>query len=89
MPPGLNERLLEAAGFRLLHREDASAGLLRNAGGRLAARLNHRLELERLEGEAAFERQQRYLETVVDLARRGSLSRWLYVAESAAVGPRE
>jgi len=52
------------------------------ARGRLAARIAHRGELERAEGPAAFERQQRYLETVIALADRRSVSRTMYLAES-------
>jgi len=81
-PPGCNESLLKAAGLRLLDRRDRTAGLLENAAGRLRARLAHRAELEPLEGEG-FERQCRYLETVIALARRSAVSRVAYLAERA------
>jgi len=81
VPPGFNERLLESSGLRLIHAEDRTANLLRNAAGRFAARLAHSFELEPLEGVSNFERQQRYLETVISLARRGAVTRMLYVAE--------
>jgi SAM-dependent methyltransferase len=84
VPPGFNERALEAAGFRSLKVEDRTASALKNAAGRLAASLAHRAELEALEGAASFERQQRYLEVVIDLARRGALSRMMYLAEGGA-----
>jgi len=80
--PGFNERLLEKAGFRLLETEDRTSGALKNAKGRLAARLAHRAELERREGAADFERQQRYLETVIEISSRGAVSRMMYLAES-------
>ncbi len=79
--PGFNERLLEETGFRLLEVEDRTAGALTNARGRLAARSAHRTQLERLEGASEFERQQRYLETVVEISRRGAVSRMMYLAE--------
>jgi SAM-dependent methyltransferase len=82
VPPGYNDRLLDEAGLRLQHREDRTAGLCQIAAGRLAARVAHRSELERLEGSSSFERQQQYLETVVRLAQRGALARLLYAAES-------
>ena len=82
--PGLNERLLEAAGLRVLDVEDRTASVLGNAGGRLSARLAHREELEALEGPAGFEAERRYLETVIELTRRGAVSRMAYLAESAA-----
>jgi SAM-dependent methyltransferase len=83
VPDGFNEHLLERAGLRAVVREDRTESLLRNAGGRLAARLAHRAELEEVEGGDEFERQRRYLEVVDALARRGAMSRFLYVAESA------
>jgi len=81
-PPGFNEKMLEQAGLRLLQCTDRTASLLKNAAGRLSARLAHRAELERLEGPSSFERQVRYLETVMDLSRRGAVSRMSYLAES-------
>ena len=81
--PGFNERMLVEAGFRVLHTEDRTASLLNHASGRLAARAARRSELEGLEGAEHCARQQRYLETVVALARRGALSRVMYFAEVA------
>jgi SAM-dependent methyltransferase len=80
--PDFNERLLERTGLRLIEREDRTASLLKNASGRIKARLAHRNELEALEGEKGFALQQEYLETVLDLAARGALSRFLYLAEA-------
>jgi cyclopropane fatty-acyl-phospholipid synthase-like methyltransferase len=81
--PGYNELMVEEAGFRILHTEDRTANLLNNAAGRLAARDTHRKELLQLEGREEFDRQRRYLETVVDLSRRGILARVMYLAETA------
>ena len=83
--PGFNEHLLEAVGFRLLETEDRTASVLKSATGRRKARLAHRGELEQLEGRRAFERQQRYLDTVVELSQRGAVSRMMYLAESVAL----
>ena len=80
--PGFNERALETAGFELLEIEDRTESVLANATGRLAARLAHRQELEQVESAAGFERQQRYLETVIALARRRAVSRTMYLASS-------
>ena len=84
VPPGFNERALEVAGFRLQKVEDQTASALKNAAGRLAASLAHRAELVALEGAASFERQRSYLEVVIGLARRGTLSRMMYLAEAEA-----
>jgi cyclopropane fatty-acyl-phospholipid synthase-like methyltransferase len=79
---GFNERALETAGFRLLEVEDRTASVMANAGGRLSAREAHRAELGAVEGENAFAREQRFLETVLMLARRGAVSRLMYLAEA-------
>jgi len=82
VPPGYNERTLELAGFRLVMCIDRTTSLLKSSTGRLNARLNHRADVERLEGSAYFAGQQRYLETVVRLSQRGAMSRMMYLAES-------
>jgi SAM-dependent methyltransferase len=82
VPPGFNERALDASGFRLLETEDRTGALLESAAGRRAARLAHRGALEEAEGRDAFERQERYLDTVIELARRRAVSRVMYLAES-------
>jgi len=84
VPPGFNEALLQSAGFRLIAREDRTASVLRNARGRLEAMGAHRSALLDLDGEEGFLRQQRYLETVMELSERGALTRVMYFAESAA-----
>lgn len=85
VPPGFNEQLLETASFRLIVQEDRTASVLLNANGRLRARGAHRPAIEELEGKEAFARQQRYLETVVELSERRALSRVMYFAELVAV----
>jgi SAM-dependent methyltransferase len=81
VPPGSNEQLLERAGLRLIEQLDATAGLLKNSEGRRDARLAHRAELEKLEGNEAFETHRRYLETVISLGERRAMSRNIYLAE--------
>jgi SAM-dependent methyltransferase len=82
VPPGVNEQLLERAGFRLIETCNRTPNLLKSAAGRLAARESRRIELEKLEGSSIFKGQQQYLETVVALAERAALSRIMYLAES-------
>jgi SAM-dependent methyltransferase len=79
---GWNEGLLESAGFRLIATENRTTSALRNAGGRLSAMRAHRAELERVSSAAEFEKQRSYLETVVELSRRGAVSRVMYLAEA-------
>jgi len=81
-PAGFNERAIERAGFRLLESIDRTESVLLIARGRLAARIAHRAELVPAEGEAYFEAQLQYLETVVALSERGILSRRMYLVES-------
>ena len=81
VPAGWNEGLLESAGFRLIETENRTASVFRNAGGRLAAMQAHRAEFERVSGTDDFARQQDYLETIVELSRRGAVSRMMYLAE--------
>ena len=78
---GWNERLLEAAGFRLIQTEDRTANVLQNAGGRLAVLQRRRAEFEQAWGAVVLQSQQRYLEVVVEWARRKAVSRIAYVAE--------
>ncbi len=47
VPDGYNERALAAAGLRLLEREDRTTSALKNAEGRLRARLLHRASSKR------------------------------------------
>ena len=82
VPPGVNEQLLERAGFRLIETCNRTPALVKSAAGRLAARESRRIELEKLEGSATFQRQQQYLQTVLTLAQRAALSRIMYIAES-------
>lgn len=78
---GWNETVLESAGLRLLETEDRTMSVVSQAGGRLAAMLAHRAELIHALGAAHVAQQQAYLETVVELAQRGALSRTMYLAE--------
>ena len=81
VPEGWNERLLEAAGFRILEMEDRTESVVTNAVGRLAALLAHREEVERESSAGAVESQRAYLETVVALSSRRALSRRMFLAE--------
>jgi cyclopropane fatty-acyl-phospholipid synthase-like methyltransferase len=81
VPAGFNERLLEAAGLSVAGVQDRTGTLLKTASGRYAARASHREELEKAEGVELFGRQQRFLEMVVALARRGALARFSFLAK--------
>jgi hypothetical protein len=80
-PHDFNERELQAAGLTVVSVTDRTDSLLKNASGRFAARAAHQGVLEEVEGEDVFERQQRYLETVIRLARDGAVTRRSYLVE--------
>ena len=80
---GWNEALLESAGFRLIETQNRTPDLLRNASGRLAAMQRHRTELEQMSSAAEVQNQREYLETVVELARLGAISRVMYLLTAA------
>lgn len=81
VPSGVNERLIEQAGLRLLCQEDASDNAALVAGRWRAARANHRDELVQIEGEERFEGLQEFFLAVRDLTRERKLSRIAYFVE--------
>lgn len=83
VPPGINERLVEEAGLRLVRQEDVTGNAALVAGRWHDARRGHRDELLRLEGEERFEGLQEFFATVHRLSYEGRLSRFVYVAEKS------
>ena len=84
VPPGVNERLIAEAGLRLVRQDDATENAAAVSDRWLQARRRHREALLRIDGEAAFEGVQRFLEAVHRLTRERRLSRFVYVAEKHA-----
>jgi SAM-dependent methyltransferase len=80
-PPGWNESVLEQAALRLVETENRTAGIADRAGGRLRAIQAYRSELVQMLRPGEFESQVAYLETVIEVSRRGALSRIMYLAE--------
>jgi SAM-dependent methyltransferase len=79
---GFNERSIATAGLVIERVVDSTSVLIANASGRLRARRVLWKELSSLEGPETFRKQASYLETVVDLAQRGVLSRLTYTCSS-------
>jgi len=79
-PPGVNERLLRAAGFELESIEDVTENEAQVSGRWHDAREKRADELRRLEGEETFAGLQRFLATVHLLTRERRLSRFVYFA---------
>lgn len=81
LPPGENERLIDAAGFRLLAADDVTGEAAVMAGRWHDARAKRRDALVAREGEANFEGLQRFLACVRRLSKERRVSRYAYLAE--------
>jgi len=86
VPPGENERLIEAAGFRLLAANDETEAAAMIAQRWHDARDEHRAELTARDGEANFAGLQRFLACVHRLSSERRLSRYSYLGEKMARG---
>ena len=79
--PGENERFLKDAGLTLVHTEDSTSSMERQATAWQASRSRHRAELEKIEGKEDYDVQQRFFEATHRLAVDRRQSRFTYVAE--------
>jgi SAM-dependent methyltransferase len=84
VPPGVNERLIEQAGLRLIQQEDVTDNAALVSGRWHRARQLHRGDLIRIEGEQRFEGLQRFFDAVHNLTSQRRLSRIVYLAEKPA-----
>lgn len=82
VPPGVNDRLLDAAGFSLVETIDATANAVLTAGRWLDARQRHRDALLRMEGVERFDGLQKFFATVHRLTGERRLSRLAYLVEA-------
>ena len=78
--PGVNERLLEGAGFKEVRVEDGTANMASVAGAWRAARARHVSELDEIEGSEHNASFQEFLTTVELLAAERRLSRPVFTA---------
>lgn len=81
VPSGVNERLIEEAGFRLIQQEDVTGNAALVAGRWHRSRQAHMDDLLRIEGAERFEGLQRFFAAVHNLTSQRRLSRIAYVAE--------
>lgn len=79
-PPGVNEEMIEGAGFELIRREDLTSNAVAVSRRWHDARADHRAEVVRIEGESNFEGLQQFLWCVYTLTSEGRLSRYMYLA---------
>jgi SAM-dependent methyltransferase len=81
VPPGANEKAIEAAGLTLVRQEDRTAAVAEIAERWHLARSRRAAALVAEEGADWFDRRQRFLSMTAELAQSRRLSRFLYVAE--------
>ena len=86
VPPGVNERFIEAAGLRLVKQEDVTQNAALVSGRWHQSRQRHRAALLRIEGEERFESLQKFFDAVHRLTDERRLSRVVYLAEKPADG---
>lgn len=79
VPPGINEQLIEASGFRLLKQEDVSANAALVSGRWHESRQRHREALIKIEGEERFAGVQQFFAAVHRLTSERRLSRIVYL----------
>ncbi|HET6173230.1 MAG TPA: class I SAM-dependent methyltransferase [Gaiellales bacterium] len=80
-PPGEDERLLIAAGLKVLAVEDLTETVAAVARRRCSVRAERAEALRQLEGAEAFDFRQRFLDMVATLARERRMSRFALLAE--------
>jgi ubiquinone/menaquinone biosynthesis C-methylase UbiE len=81
VPPGVNEKAITSAGFRLRKTKDTTASLADIAHRLAAARAKRSAALKPEEGDDWFEWRQDFLLATAKLAAEGRLSRFRYVAD--------
>lgn len=78
VPKGVDEQLLEAAGFSVVETTDRTENMTCIAERWRSARDSRARELRKIEGDATFEGQQRFFEVAARLAAGRRLSRFAF-----------
>ncbi len=81
VPLGFNEQMIEAAGFRLIRQEDATANAAMVSGRWHKSRERHKDALVKIEGEKRFAGLQQFFAAVHRLTTERRLSRIVYLVE--------
>lgn len=84
VPPGVNEQLIENAGFHLVQQEDVTENAALISGRWHQARQRHKDALLQIEGEERFEGLQQFFAMVHRLTLERRLSRIVYLVEKAS-----
>ena len=88
VPPGVNERFIDEAGFNLVRQEDVTANATLTSGRWRDARARRRDELIAIEGEERFEGLQKFFGAVHQLTSERRLSRIAYLVEKPSTSTR-
>lgn len=81
VPPGVNEGLIEKAGFHLIQQEDVTENAALISGRWQQARQRYKDALLQMEGEERFEGLQKFFSAVHRLTAERRLSRIVYLVE--------
>jgi len=81
VPPGINEHLINEAGFKLIKIEDVTSNAALVSERWRNSRERHRDELIKIEGPERFEGLQQFFSAVYQLTSEGRLSRIMYFVE--------
>ena len=84
VPPGINEQLIEKAGFQLVQQADVTENAALISGRWHQARHAHKADLIQIEGEERFEGLQQFFAAVQHLTTERRLSRIAYLVEKHA-----
>jgi ubiquinone/menaquinone biosynthesis C-methylase UbiE len=84
VPPGYDERVIAQSGLNLLYSQDVTQNMSDVAERRHAARASRASALRGIEGDEAFDSQQKFLEIAARIAKQCRLSRFLLVSEKPA-----
>jgi len=84
VPPGVNEELISAAGFKLVRKEDVSDNAASVSRRWHEARQRHKDALIEIEGEERFEGLQKFFTAVHNVTSERRLSRMVYLVEKNA-----
>ncbi len=85
-PPGVNERLIEEAGFELARQEDVTGNAAAVSKRWFGARAEGHDAMVQIEGEERFAGLQAFFSVVHRLTSERRLSRFVYVAQKRAAG---
>jgi len=81
VPCGYDERIIVQNSLRVIACEDRTSNMAEIAERRKNARESRSSSLRRVEGDAAYKKQQEFLSVAAQVAKEGRLSRFVYVAE--------